>query len=108
MTIDTLQHAGRALRNSEDDTLFIIFYEPWVHDIALSKYNEGDLSDPDRPCSKLRSRSQWRERASLSSLRLVKGPKCLRSEFASYLGDTSVEGIVSLAFDLVCVPLLIK
>ncbi len=93
-TVDTLQRAGRALRNSAEDALFIIFYEPWVHDISLSEYNEGDISDPDRPRGKLRSHAQRRERAPLSSLRLVKDPGCLRSEFASYLGDTSDEGTV--------------
>lgn len=33
----------------------------------------------------------------LSSLRLVKDPGCLRSKFASYLGDSSNEGIVLIA-----------
>ena len=95
-TVDTLQRAGRALRNSDKDALFVIFYEPWAHAISLSEYNEGDTLDPDRPRGHLKSRAQKRERAPLSSLRLVKGPGCLRSEFASYLGDTSTEGTVSL------------
>jgi hypothetical protein len=102
MTVDTLQHAGRALRNSDDNALFIIFYKPWVQDIALSEYTEGDLLDPDCPRGKLRSHTQQCEQAPLSSLRLVKGPECLHSKFANYLGDTSVEGSVPVAVDLVC------
>ncbi|KAN0128820.1 P-loop containing nucleoside triphosphate hydrolase protein [Lactarius tabidus] len=100
MTVDTLQHAGRALRNSDDNALFIIFYKPWVQDIALSEYTEGDLLDPDCPRGKLRSHAQQCEQAPLSSLRLVKGPECLHSKFANYLGDTSVEGSVPVAVDL--------
>lgn len=60
-TVNTLQHAGHALWNSNDDALFIIFYEPWVHEIALSKYTEGNLSDPDHLHGKLRSCAQHHE-----------------------------------------------
>lgn len=95
-TVDTLQRAGRALRNSDEDALFVLFYESWVHGISLSEYTDGDLSDPDRPRGQLKSRAQRRERASLSSLRLVKSPGCIRSEFANYLNDTSDEGTVTL------------
>ncbi|KAH9069630.1 P-loop containing nucleoside triphosphate hydrolase protein [Lactarius deliciosus] len=42
--VDVLQRGGRALRNSDDDALFVIFYEPWVHDISLDEYTEGDLA----------------------------------------------------------------
>ncbi|KAH8981064.1 P-loop containing nucleoside triphosphate hydrolase protein [Lactarius akahatsu] len=101
-TVDTLQRAGRALRNSDDHAFFIIFHEPWVHELSLSEYSEGDLSDPDRPRGQLRSHAQRRERASLSSLKLVKDPSCLRAEFASYLGDASEEGTAEPTYCLNC------
>ena len=63
--VDVLQRGGRALRNSHEDALFIVLYEPWVHDISLDEYNEGDLGDPDHPRAKLKSSSQRRERAPL-------------------------------------------
>jgi hypothetical protein len=91
--VDVLQHGGRALQNSHEDALFVILYEPWVHDISLDEYNEGDLRDPDRPRAKLRSSSQRRERVPLSCLKLVKSTTCLRAYFASYLDDTSPAGI---------------
>jgi hypothetical protein len=49
---------GRALCNSQEDALFIILYEPWVHSISLDEYAEGDPGDPDRPRAKLKSSSQ--------------------------------------------------
>ncbi|KAF8257378.1 P-loop containing nucleoside triphosphate hydrolase protein, partial [Lactarius quietus] len=75
--VDVLQHGGRALRNSQDDALFIILYESWVHEVSLDEYTEGNLTNPDRPRAKLKSSSQQRECAPLSCLRLVKSPTCL-------------------------------
>ena len=75
--VDILQRGGRALRNSDEGALFIIFYEPWVHDISLDEYTEGDLCDPDRPRGPLKSSSQRRERAPFSCLGLVKSTTCL-------------------------------
>jgi hypothetical protein len=75
--VNVLQHAGRALCNSDEDALFIVFYEPWVHDISLDEYNEGDLCDPDRPRGPLKSSSKPRERAPISCLQLVKSVNCL-------------------------------
>ena len=46
-TINILQRGGRAFRNSTEDALFVIFYEPWLNDINLNKYNDGDPLDPD-------------------------------------------------------------
>jgi hypothetical protein len=91
-TVDPLQRGGRALRNSNKDALFVIFYEPWVHELDLNSFNEGDLSDPDRPRMKLRPNSQHRERAPLSSVTLVRSKRCIRGHFAEYLGDKSSEG----------------
>ena len=91
--VNILQRGGRALHNSDDHTLFIIFYEPWVHDISLDEYSEGNLGDPDRPRGPLKSSSQRRNRAPLSCLKLVQGTHCLRAEFASYPEDTSQSGM---------------
>jgi superfamily II DNA or RNA helicase len=87
--VDILQHGGRALRNSDNDALFIIFYEPWVHDVPLEEYSEGDLGDPDRPRCTLKQSSQQCDCAPFSCLKLVKSTTCLRAEFASYLNDAS-------------------
>ncbi|KAH9028011.1 P-loop containing nucleoside triphosphate hydrolase protein [Lactarius hengduanensis] len=45
-----------------------------------------------------------RERAPLSSLKLMKDPGCLRAEFASYLGDASEEDIQPCPFPYVPQP----
>ncbi|KAN0129104.1 hypothetical protein V8E53_013100 [Lactarius tabidus] len=49
MMVNVLQHGSCALCNSQDDTLFIILYEHWVHNISLDEYNKGDMGDPDCP-----------------------------------------------------------
>ncbi|KAF8258083.1 P-loop containing nucleoside triphosphate hydrolase protein, partial [Lactarius quietus] len=87
--VDILQCGGCVLRNSDEDALFVVFYEPWVHDISLDEYNEGDSGDPDRPRCQLKPSSKRRERAPFSCLKLVKSATCLRAKFASYLNDTS-------------------
>ncbi|KAH9017400.1 P-loop containing nucleoside triphosphate hydrolase protein [Lactarius hengduanensis] len=56
--VDVLQRAGRALCNSNEDALFIVFYESWAHELSLDEYSEGDLGDPDRPRSTLKPSSQ--------------------------------------------------
>lgn len=94
--VDVLQCGSHALRNSHEDALFVVLYEPWVHDISLDEYNEGDLFDPDRPRAKLTSSSQRRERAPFACLKLVKSKRCLRAEFASYLDDQSPSGTLNL------------
>lgn len=93
--VDVLQCAGRALRNSYKDALFIVLYDPWVHDISLDEYTEGDLCDPDRPRAKLKSGSQRREHVPFSCLKIVKSETCLRAQFASYLNDTSPAGTLN-------------
>ncbi|KAH8983561.1 hypothetical protein EDB86DRAFT_2811389, partial [Lactarius hatsudake] len=90
--VDVMQHGGRALRNSDEDALFVVFYESWVHDISLDEYSEGDLGDPDRPRGPLKPSSQRRDCAPFSCVNLVKGATCLRAQFASYLDDTSPSG----------------
>ena len=56
--MDALQRGGRAIRQSDDDALFVIFYESWVLDINLDDYSTGDLLDPDRPLKDLHENSQ--------------------------------------------------
>jgi hypothetical protein len=90
--VDLLQRGGRALRNSDDDALFVVFYEPWAHEVDLDEYKEGNLDDPDRPRGPLKSSSKRRERAPFLCLRLVKSVTCLRAEYASYLADNSRDG----------------
>ncbi|KAI9463684.1 P-loop containing nucleoside triphosphate hydrolase protein [Lactarius psammicola] len=87
--VDILQRGGCALRNSDEDAILIVFYEPWVHEVSMDEYNDGNLRDPDRPRALLKPSSQRRERAPFSCLKLVKSTTCLRAEFAAYLDDTS-------------------
>lgn len=91
-TVDTVQRGGRALRNSDEDALFIIFYEPWVHELDLDSFNEDDLLDPDCPQTKIQPNSQRQERAPFSSVMLIKKKRCIRCHFAEYLVDKSPEG----------------
>ena len=60
-TIDTLQCGGRAYRNSAEDALFVIFYDPWVHDINPSEFTSFDPADLDRPRTMLKPNSPRRE-----------------------------------------------
>ena len=90
--VDILQRGGCAMRNSDNDALFVIFYEPWVHEISLDEHSEGNLGNPDRPRGPLKSSSQRRDCALFSCLKLVQGTHCLHAKFASYLEDTSQSG----------------
>lgn len=106
-TVNTLQRAGRALRNSNADALFVIFYDPWVKEISLDEYTDDLSADPDRPRSQLKPTSQRRERVPLSSLRLVKCGTCLRRQFTEYLNDTSQAGVVGFFSAAVIVVLIL-
>ena len=97
-TVDTVQRGGRALCNSNKDALFVIFYEPWVHELDLDSFNEGNLLDPDRLQAKLRPNSQRQERAPFSSVTLVRKKRCIRRHFAEYLVDKSPEGEYSMVY----------
>ncbi len=94
--VDVLQCGGRALRNPDEDALFVVFYDPWVHNVSLDEYSEGDLGDPDRPRGPLKLSSQRRERVTFSCLKLAKSTTCLRAEFASYLDDSSHSGTADI------------
>jgi hypothetical protein len=61
--VDALQMGRHAIRQSDDDALFVIFYEPWVLDIDLDDYSTGNILDPDRPRKDLHDNSLRRDRA---------------------------------------------
>jgi hypothetical protein len=84
--VDGLQRGGRAIRQSNEDALFVIFYEHWVLDINLENYT-GDPLDPDRPRTELRDNSHRRDRAPYSSVKLIQGKMCIRAFFSDYLND---------------------
>jgi len=76
-------------------------YEPWVDEIALEEFSNGDILDPDRPRGILKATAKRRERAAFSSVGLIKCKedcKCIRQFFADYLGDASAEGIAPVIF----------
>ena len=102
MTVDILQRGGRAFRNSDKNALFVTFYEPWVHEVDLDSYNNGDISDPDRPRMKLKPNSQHQERAPFSSMMLVRSKRCIRRHFAWYLADKSPEGAYIAVYYISC------
>jgi hypothetical protein len=91
-TIDTLQRGGHANRNSTDDALFLIFYDPWVHDINPSEFTNFDPADLDRPRATLKPNSPRRERAPYHGIRLIHDKLCIRKQFALYLNDQSPDG----------------
>ena len=89
---DTIQRAGRAVRNPEMDGLFLEMVEPWVLDIPLS--NTGlDWSDPDQPnVLPLKKTSSKQERTSRASLHFVRSETCLREFIARYVDDQTESG----------------
>jgi superfamily II DNA or RNA helicase len=92
--VDALQRGGRAIRRTNNDALFVIFYESWVLDVNLDDYSTGDLLDPDRPRKDLHDNSQRRDRAPYSSVKLIQDKMCLRNFFADYLGDILPGGLL--------------
>ena len=106
--MDALQRGGRAIRQSDDDALFVIFYESWVLDINLEDYSTGDLLDPDRPRKNLHDHSQRRDRAPYASVKLILDKICLRIFFADYLGDTLPGGLPNRLLSLQPTHLLIS
>ena len=94
-TIDILQRGGRAYRNSAEDALCLIFYDPWVHDVDLSTFTNSDPTDMDRPRATLKPNSPRRERLPYHGARLIHDKSCIRKQFALYLNDQSSDGIFS-------------
>lgn len=91
-TTDTLQRGGRAFRSSNEDALFVMFHEPWVHEISLDDFQNFDAADLDRPRAPLKANSQRRERAPFYSVKITQERLCIRKGFSTYLGDESTDG----------------
>ncbi|KAF9034284.1 P-loop containing nucleoside triphosphate hydrolase protein [Panaeolus papilionaceus] len=87
--IDALQRAGRAIRTSDDQALFVVFYDSWALSIEESEFTYGDKSNPDRPRKELKSKPNQRDRVPLSGIKLINSKTCLRRFFAEYLDDTA-------------------
>jgi hypothetical protein len=76
--VDALQRGGRAIQiASTEDALFVVFYDPWVTDIKLDDYKNGNILDPDRPRHEIHEKSSRRDRAPFYSVLLVKCEECL-------------------------------
>ena len=86
-TTDTLQRSGRAFRNSDEDALFVTFYDPWVNDINLADYINFDQTDLDRPHGTLKPTSPCCERAPYYGVKLIQDELCLRKGYGVYLND---------------------
>ena len=95
-TIDTLQRGGRAYRNSDEDALFLIFYDPWIDDINPSEFTAFDSADLDRPRALLKPNSPRRERVPYHGVRIICDQSCIRKQFALYLNDQSLEGKLNI------------
>ncbi|KAJ7597960.1 P-loop containing nucleoside triphosphate hydrolase protein [Mycena floridula] len=93
---DALQKGGRAVRLPGSTGLVVFFYDPWVLDIELSEFDSGDLDDPDRPRRDLKKTSSAKERAALSSVRLMREHTCIRKFFADYLNDVAPDALIYL------------
>ena len=89
--IDMIQMFGWIVRTFQAIGLAVLFYENWVNEISMDEYNNGDLHDLDRPRNKLHKNSTPWERASYSSVKLLKLATCIRASFAQYLNDTTEE-----------------
>jgi hypothetical protein len=77
--------------------LALLFYEPWVDEISLAEYSEGDHTDIDRPrTTPLKHTSKARERASFSAVSYVQSQTCLRQFLATAMGDSTPEGMFQL------------
>lgn len=98
--VDTLQRAGRAIRNCnghQNFGLFVLFHEAWSNEIHQDDYEHTDefRNDPDRPRAELRECSKRQERAPHSLIKLVQSDTCMRAMFAQYLDDDSDSGACS-------------
>ena len=104
-TVDTLQRGGRAYRNSSKVATFVNFYEPWVNEISLDEYGNGDLLDPDRPRTVLKVTSKKVDRAPYSGVKLIKckeQSECVREFYANYLGDKLPTGLLCILYITTC------
>ncbi|KAL0563514.1 hypothetical protein V5O48_018553 [Marasmius crinis-equi] len=90
---DALQRGGRANRQLMKFGLFLILYERWVLEVDLDEFEENRAAfgdDQDRPREKLTDKSDVRERAASSMVRLLSDDQlCMRKFFRDYLGDES-------------------
>jgi superfamily II DNA helicase RecQ len=84
-----IQRAGRVGRDFTQDALFLIMWEPWVHDITIPDSQNGD-SDPDRPSAPLSKEKDPTkpERTGLAMIQLIQdSARCIRKRLWQYLGD---------------------
>ncbi|KAH6890188.1 P-loop containing nucleoside triphosphate hydrolase protein [Coprinopsis sp. MPI-PUGE-AT-0042] len=92
--VESIQRGGRGGRQSGSASLFITFYEQWALDISVDDFSQGDQNNPDRSLvSPLPKRPTVRQRATLSSIRLIQCMSCLRAFYAQELNDTAPDAL---------------
>ncbi|KAF5311725.1 hypothetical protein D9611_009451 [Ephemerocybe angulata] len=89
-----LQRIGRCARAPGSVGLGLALIEPWMHEIELEEFDEGDTSNPDRTRAPLKSNSNKKERAVFSAIKVVQADTCLRKLFAEELHDDSPEALL--------------
>ncbi|KAF8906797.1 hypothetical protein CPB84DRAFT_1813709 [Gymnopilus junonius] len=82
-TTDTLQRGGCAFQSSNEDALFVMFHEPWVHEISLDDFQNFDAADLDCPRVPLKANSQC--------VKITQECLCIQKGFSTYLGDESMD-----------------
>lgn len=97
----TLQRGGRGGRNSFKEALFLIMYESWAMTIDLDTAAIDFTSDPDHPnVTKLSIHSTKQQRTGGAILTIIQSVEvCLRSMFAEYLADISLDGTSAVLLD---------
>ena len=90
----TIQQAGRGGRDSDNRSLFLIMYEPWVMEVDISNVPAGELEeDPDRPfCVDGKKYQNKISRTSIHCIRTIQCLTCICSSFTTYLQDKTPEG----------------
>ncbi|KAF6766019.1 P-loop containing nucleoside triphosphate hydrolase protein [Ephemerocybe angulata] len=87
---ELLQRGGRCGRAPGSTGLFLVLFEPWIHEIELKEFDTGyNSSNPDRTRAALTKNSSKKDRVVRSAVLCAQSTSCLRKLFAEGLGDTT-------------------
>lgn len=90
---DVIQMFGQIVQDPRMRGLGVFLYEKWVRDISLDDYNTGDLADLDCPrTTELGTKSSAQQRVRYWAANLIQSFDCIRSLFAHYLSDKTLQG----------------
>ncbi|KAF9234844.1 P-loop containing nucleoside triphosphate hydrolase protein, partial [Melanogaster broomeanus] len=88
---ETVQRAGRAVRDPGLNGLYLAMVEPWVLELPASLGDDdSDANDPDRPwAGAVKKNSSKQDRTGLAAIGFIQSRTCLRQYLAKYLDDQS-------------------